>query len=293
MTTEDMFMVLRCWISDWLERHPLPTRPGHKPRCTDLEILTFALAREVLGIDSERRFHRLLQREWVHLFPHVPAQSELNRRTRWLHGALELLRLHWTAQLPSSCSTLLGVDTCPLPVKHRTRARHTRHRGAWEDAGGLTAGFGYCEAKRWWFYGYRLAVLAPLADGVPRHWALCPAGVNEREVAAELLRGVQDSLVVADRGLDGAAMRALLAQQNSLLLTPPRKLRRYQPTALMRRFVRRQRNRVERPFQVLQDRFALHRHRAKGLWGLRTRLAAKLAAFAFVTLCQQRGLALD
>lgn len=293
MTTEDLFLVVLCGVDDWLSDHPLRRRPGPKPRCTDAEVLTLALVRELLGCDSERRVHRRLQREWRSWFPHLPAQSELNRCTRWLHGAFALLRQHWMAQLPSATSTLVGVDTSPLPVKHKTRASRHRHRGAWSDASGLMADFGYCDAKRWWFYGFRLAVLAPLADGVPRCWALCPAGVDERAVAMELLRGTWDSVVVADRGFDGEAMRAWVGQYHSLLLTPPRKLRRYQPTALMRRFVRRYRNRVERPFQVLEDRFGLYRHRAKGLWGLRTRLSAKLAAFAFFTLGKQHGLLLE
>jgi transposase len=158
---------------------------------------------------------------------------------------------------------------------------------------GLTASFGYCAAQRSWFFGFRLAVLAPLADGVPRHWALCPAAVDEREVAAELLRGETGVLLVADRGFDGAAMRDRLQRQDSLLLTPPRKLRRYQPSPLVRAFVRRRRNRSERPFAVLQDRFALHQHRARTCWGLLTRLTATLVAFTLLTLWQFQGYDVD
>jgi hypothetical protein len=292
MTTEDQLIVLFCLIDDWVQAHPPPRRPGPRPACSDSEILTLAVGRELLGGRSERSFRRRVWWEWRHLFPHLPAQSELNRRTRWLHGALDPLRRHLVAQLPSATSTLLGIDTSPLPVKHRTRVR--RGRGTTFDGpGDLTASFGYCAAKRSWFYGFRLAVLAPLADGVPRHWALCPAAVDEREVAAELLRGEADLLLVADRGFDGAAMRARLQHQDSLLLTPPRKLRRYQPSPLVRAFVRRRRNRSERPFAVLQERFALYQHRAHTFWGLLTRLTAKLVAFTLLTLWQQQGYDVD
>ena len=292
MTTEDQLIVHFCLVDDWVRAHPLPRRPGRRPACADSEILTVAVGRELLGGRSERSFLRTLRREWRHLFPRLPGQSELNRRTRWLQGVLELLRRHLVAQLPSATSTLLGVDTSPLPVKHRTRVR--RGRGTTFDGpGDLTAGFGYCAAKRLWFFGFRLATVGSLADGVPRHWALCPASVDERAVAAELLRGESGLLLVADRGFDGAAMRTQLADHDSFLLTPPRRQRRYQPSPLVRTFVQRRRNRGERPFQVLQDRFALYQHRAHTCWGLCTRVTAKLLAFTLLTLWQHQGFDVD
>jgi hypothetical protein len=292
MTTEDQLIVLFCAVDDWLRAHPLPARPGPQPAFADSEVLTLAVGRELLGGCSERSFLRRARREWRHLFPRLPAQSELNRRTRWLQGALELLRRHLVAQLPSATSTLLGIDTSPLPVKHRTRVRSGRGT-TFDGPNHLTAGFGYCAAKREWFFGFRLAVLVPLSDGVPRHWALCPAAVDEREVAAELLREEAGLLLVADRGFDGAAMRERLARQDGLLLTPPRKLRRYQPTSLVREFVRRRRNRSERPFQVLKDRFALTQHRARTFWGLLTYITATLVAFTLLTLWQHQGYDVD
>lgn len=292
MTTEDQLIVLFCLLDDWVQAHPLPRRPGRPPACADSEILTLVVGRELLGGRSERSFLRHLRREWRHLFPALPAQSELNRRSRWLQGALEPLRRHLLTHLPSATSTLLGVDTSPLPVKHCTRVR--RGRGTTFDGPSqLTAGFGYCAAKHEWFFGFRLAALVTLADGVPRHWALCPAAVNEREVAAELLRGERGLVLVADRGFDGAAMRETLTRQESLLLTPPRQLRRYQPTALVREFVRRRRNRCERPFQVLRDRLALDQHHAHTFWGLLTRVTAKLVAFTLLTLWHHLGYDID
>jgi transposase len=292
MTTEDQLIVLFCLIDDWLRAHPLPIRPGPTPACADSEILTVAIARELLGGRSESAFLRTLRRQWSHLFPHLPAQSEVNRRTRWLQGALEQVRRHLVGQLPSATSTLLGVDTSPLPVKQRTRVRPGRGV-VFAGPADLCAGFGYCAAKRTWFYGFRLAALGALADGVPRSWALCPASVNERDVAAELVRGEDGLLLIADRGIDGAAMRDLLRRQDGLLLTPPRRLRRYQPSSLVRSFVQRRRNRCERPFQVLQERFALLHHRARTLWGLLTRLTAKLAAFSLLSLWQSLGYDVD
>lgn len=52
------------------------------------------LARVLLGYATERRFLRVVRADWSHLFPHLPAQSEFNRRLRWLWGALAWLRQH-------------------------------------------------------------------------------------------------------------------------------------------------------------------------------------------------------
>jgi hypothetical protein len=124
MTTEDLVIVLFCAVDDGVRHDGVPTRPGPTPACSDSEILPFALARELLGYDSERRFRRVLRADWRHLFPHIPAQAELNRRTRWLSGALALLRQHWLADLPTTTGGWVAFDTPPLPVQHPSRVRH-------------------------------------------------------------------------------------------------------------------------------------------------------------------------
>src|SRR5215208_6405892 len=118
MRTEDLLIILFCEVDDWVRQHGVPARPGPVPACADSEVLTFALARELLGYDSERRFRRVLRDDWGHLFPRIPAQSELNRRTRWLWGALEQLRRHYAARLPPATEDWYAFDTTPLPVKH-------------------------------------------------------------------------------------------------------------------------------------------------------------------------------
>ncbi len=123
MRTEDLLIILFCEVDDWVRQHRLPARPGPVPAGSDSEVLTFALARELLGYDSERRFCRVLRADWGHLFPHIPAQSELNRRTRWLWGAREQLRQHYRALLPPATEDWYAFDTTPLPVKHPSRVR--------------------------------------------------------------------------------------------------------------------------------------------------------------------------
>ena len=286
MKTEDLLIVLFCEVDDWVRAHPLPTRPGVRPACADSEVLTFALAREVLGYDSERRFRRVLRDDWRHLFPHIPAQSELNRRTRWLWGALELLRRHYLALLPPATEGWYAFDTTPLPVKHPSRVRGPDQ---WCLPGGLVARFGRCAAKALWFYGFRLAVLTPLINPVPVCWALVPAAANERDVLTALVEARADLQVLADKGLRGAAVAQALAAQGILLLTPPTKRDRATMPQALQRFIAAHRNRIEGMFTTEKDQLHLEHHRALTGWGLLTRVAGKLAALTLRAAWRRAG----
>ena len=62
-----------------------------------------------------------MTRDWAHLFPRLPHQSEANRRIRWLRGAFKQLRVKLAARLPEDdCQQ---IDTSALPVKHTSRVR--------------------------------------------------------------------------------------------------------------------------------------------------------------------------
>jgi hypothetical protein len=290
MKTEDLLIILFCEVDDWVRQHGLPARPGPAPACSDSEVLTFALARDLLGYDSERRFRRVLRDDWGHLFPHIPAQSELNRRTRWLWGALEALRQHWLASLPPATEAWYAFDTTPLPVKHPSRVRGPDQ---WCLPGGLVARFGRCAAKALWFYGFRLAVLTPLIDPVPVCWAIVPAAVNEREVLQTLVEAHPDCKVLADKGLRGQEFTRRLADQGILLLTPPTKKDRATMSTGLQRFIAAHRNRIEGTFTTEKDQLHLEHHRALTGWGLLTRVAGKLAAFTLRAAWRCAGRAVE
>lgn len=290
MRTEDLLIVVFCEVDDWVQAQPLPVRPGRTPACADREVLTFALARELLGYDSERRFRRLLRADWQHLFPHIPAQSELNRRTRWLWGALELLRQHWLSHLPAATEHWYAFDTTPLPVKHPSRVRGPDQ---WCLPGGLVARFGRCAAKALWFYGFRIAILTPLIDPVPIRWALVPAACNERDVLEDQLDGASLLQVLADKGLRSHAVSARLSERGIGLLTPPTKRERATTPRLVQRFIAAHRNRIETSFATLKDQLPLEHHRARTGWGLLTRIAGKLAAFTRRAVWCRAGLTVE
>ena len=123
LATELLFVYVYCLIDDAIKTGALsiPRRPGPAPACTDAELLTIAVARHLLGRRSENGFLAEIRRDWLCLFPHLPDQPEVNRRTRWLWGAFEQLRAAWAAAVP--VDPVQQIDTSALPVKHPSRVR--------------------------------------------------------------------------------------------------------------------------------------------------------------------------
>jgi hypothetical protein len=129
LPTEDLFIYVYVLIDDLINASAsaiaIPPRPGPVPACSDAELLAIAQVRHLLSRRSEAGFLAEVACDWAHLFPHLPHQSEANRRIRWLRGASGQLRCHLARQIPADdCQQ---VDTSALPIKHtRVRSKDTR-----------------------------------------------------------------------------------------------------------------------------------------------------------------------
>jgi hypothetical protein len=282
----DLFLRAYVWVDDQVAGGavPIPRRPGPAPACSDAELLTVALVRHLLARPSEAGFLAEVRREReAHaLFPHLPAQSEFNRRVRWLWGAFELLRQAVAEAVPAD--PWQQVDTSALPIKQALRGRHRGPEPRWDGPDGLQPGFGRDAAHGEWFFGFRLAVRTDLGSRLVRAWGIVPAAVDERAVADGLLDGVDVQGLLLDRGFLGREWAAPYQQRGvRAVLAPGRAERRAIPVAL-RRPVAALRNRVETSLGEITDRLGLARHGAKSFWGLLTRTAATLLAHTLARL---------
>ena len=171
----------------------------------------------LLGRRSEAGFLAEVARDWAHLFPVLPHQSELNRRARWLWGAFEQFRAALAARLPEDdCQQ---IDTSALPVKHASRVRGP---DGWTGPNGLHARFGRDAAHAEWFYGFRLAAKTDLGSRIVRAWSIVPAAVSERDVGTDLLEaGPPPRDLLADKGFNGRAFAASQAARGTAVLVPP------------------------------------------------------------------------
>jgi DDE family transposase len=283
LPTEDLFVYVYVLIDDAIAAGAIaiPARPGPAPGCSDAELLTIAQVRHLLGRRSEAGFLAEVARDWSHLFPRLPCQSEANRRIRWLWGAFEQFRMALAARLPADdCQQ---IDTSAIPVKHASRVRGP---DGWTGPNGLHARFGRDAAHAEWFYGFRLAIKTDLGSRIVRAWSIVPAAVNERDVAQDLLEaGPPPRDLLADKGFNGKAFAAQQAARGTAVLVPPTKDQRKRMPAILQKIIAEWRNRVETTFQEITDQMELARHGAHTFWGLLTRTAAAIAAHTLLIMC--------
>jgi hypothetical protein len=284
LPTEELFVYVYVLVHDLIVSGAIqiPRRPGPAPACTDAELLAIVQVRHLLGRRSESGFLAEVARDWRHLFPVLPHQSEANRRTRWLWGAFEQLRAILAARLPEDdCQQ---VDTSALPVKHPSRVRGADQ---WTGPGNdLAARFGRDAAHAEWFYGFRLAVKTDLGSRIVRAWSIVPAAVSERDVAADLLEaGPPPRKLLADKGFSGKAFAAAQAARGTAVLVPPDKGQRAATPCILLKVIAQWRNRIETTFSEITVQMELARHGAHTFWGLLTRTAATIAAHTLRMTC--------
>ena len=283
LPTEDLFVYVYVLIDDAIAAGAIaiPARPGPAPGCSDAELLTIAQVRHLLGRRSEAGFLAEVARDWSHLFPRLPCQSEANRRIRWLWGAFEQFRMALAARLPADdCQQ---IDTSAIPVKHASRVRGP---DGWTGPNGLHARFGRDAAHAEWFYGFRLAIKTDLGSRIVRAWSIVPAAASERDVAHDLLEaGPPPRDLLADKGFNGKAFAAQQAARGTAVLVPPTKDQRKRMPAILQKIIAEWRNRVETTFQEITDQMELARHGAHTFWGLLTRTAAAIAAHTLLIMC--------
>jgi hypothetical protein len=282
LALSDLFVHLYVLIDDTIKDGtlPIPPRPGPAPACSDAELLTITLARHIRCATSENAWLTEVRTDWGHYFPHLPTQSEFNRRVRWLWGAFEMLRQHLIADVPADAWQ--QIDTTSLPVKHPSRVRGT---DGWVGPAGLHAMFGFDASHAEWFYGFRLGLRTDLGSRLVRAWEITAASINERDVAVDLLDGADPPYgLLLDRGFSGRAFAASQAAQGTRVVLMPSRAQRQRIPLAYRRPVAVLRNRIETTNGQLTDNLGLAHHRAHTFWGLLTRTAATLCAHTLLIL---------
>jgi DDE family transposase len=270
----DTFLTAVYTVVDDLYRERLAAalrhRPGPAPALSDSEVLTLAVCAEWGPWDSERAFWRFVCLRLRHLFPRLVDQSEFNRRRRSLYPALAAIQRAVAERLGAHLERERLLDTKPVAVM--VLKRHDDRGLAFDGK----AAVGWCQTKRQWYYGFKL-VLALTLEGVIVRYDLVPANVDDRDAAAEVLEG--GCRYWADKGFFGSECQREWAEFDGATVRaePPRGTRAAWPRAVAY-LAHRVRQLIEVVNAQLQGQFAIERTLAKTLWGLVTRIQAKLTA---------------
>jgi hypothetical protein len=199
-------------------------------------------------------------------FPHVPDQSQYNRRLRGLVELISIVQQRLARWLDVGGARL--ADGSQLPVASYPGCQQRSHFAGF-------ARYGFSKSQHRFVWGVRLVLLTDLR-GLPVGYTVVPANEKEYEPLADLLTGTPSELVVADKGFWGRAYAKRLAASGTLLLTPDRtrtasNLRRERALASTRLV-------IESVFSNLKGQMRLEQHLARTPAGLAVRIAQRILA---------------
>jgi hypothetical protein len=284
MSVETFLLVLYCIVDDWYQQNGprlLRGKVGAKPEFSDSEVITLLLAQHWCGFQKEAPWLRFVDNNYRALFPRLLSQSEFNRRARNLCWLVEALRKDVVRQMGAFDEDLRLIDGTPVQVRHWRRYGKTHLMLP-------DAQLGYCAAKKETFYGYRLVVLTTM-QGVITDWELVPGAADEREAAQDLLYEYRQLNVLGDKGfLDKVRQALLWEDRNVCLLTPKRRNQKQQNPQGWDARMNRVRRLIETVFAQGKGGFHLEKPYARTLWGLLSRLIAKLTGLTLAAFYNQK-----
>jgi len=155
-----------------------PRRPGKQPEVSDSEILTLVILAQWLKA-MERELLRYAQQHWRTYFPRLLDQSAYNRRARDLAGVFVYLVPKVAVALGAYFAPYQVFDLVPLPLLHRCRG--VQHRLFANEAD-----IGCGGSDHDWFYGCQLLV-ATTDKGLITGFMLGPASTEGHWLAEAFL----------------------------------------------------------------------------------------------------------
>src|SRR5438309_3601904 len=192
------------------DEYSVPAGQGRPALTCDAELVALSVCQAAIGISSDRQFLGLVGRVLPGWFPHLPHQSQYNRRLRALVGLISVVQQQLARWLDAGGVRL--ADGTQLAVASYPGCQQR------SDFAGF-ARYGYARSQHRFIWGVRLVLLTD-ERGLPLGYTIVPANEKEYEPLADLLTGTPSEIVIADKGLWGRDYRERLAAGGTVLLTP-------------------------------------------------------------------------
>src|SRR6266705_6817367 len=254
------------------DEYRVPARGGRPALTSDGELVALAVCQAAIGISSDRQFLCLVGRMLPGWFPHLPEQSQYNRRLRALLELISIVQQQLARWIDVGGARL--ADGTQLAVASYPGCQHRS-----EFAG--FARYGFSKSQHRFVWGVRLVLLTD-TRGLPLGYTVVPANEKEYEPLADLLTGTPAEVVIADKGLWGRAYRGRLAAAGTVLLTPDKT--RTATNIGRERALASTRLVIESVFANLKGQMRLERHLAKTPARLAVRIAQRILALTIGVL---------
>lgn len=321
MDLDTFITTLYVIVADWFREKAMDKllkRSGSKPKMSDAEVLTVALAgqwRKGVPWDSERSLVRYMQKHGKKWFPQMLQRSAFNQRVRNLWAVSLQLQGDIAQSLPEPEGFYEIVDTVPVPAASLSQAK--AERGHWFQTADV--GYGGNQGRMYW--GHQ-ALMSIRPNGMVSGYLLASASCDDRWLmqgflsqragqaqliapeawrphrrlhAPAFMAGFQacgqnrPQLYLADRGFNGLRWHNhWLEHYQSEILTAPSKHHKSLWSRAWGRWFSKLRQPIETIFSLMTEVFGLKRLQAHSLWGLHTRLALLTTAHNLGIYLNQR-----
>ena len=272
MPLEEFIITVFCWVevqvAQVLQGVKLRQR-GYAPRLSDTEVITMEIVGAVLGYEGDEAIWEYFRRHWLTWFPGLGGRTTFSRQAANLWRVKQCLHQRLVAELGADTADGHIIDGFPIPVCQLVRAPRSRVLTAEAD-------YGYCAAKKEYYYGLKGHLLIDLR-GVVTGITVTAAPVDERDAAYDVLTAIE-GILLGDKGYIRPQFKAECEAMGIDLQTPVRRNMIERRPQWWLRLLRRLRKRIETVISQLEQRFGLARLRARDAWHLTNRVTRALLA---------------
>jgi hypothetical protein len=272
MPLDEFIITVFCWVETAFEDVTagikLRTR-GFAPRLSDSEVITLEIVGEVLGYDGDEAIWEYFRRHWAAWFPGLGDRSTFVRQAANLWRIKQVLHERLVADVGARTADGHIIDGFPIAVCKLARAVRSQVLKAEAD-------YGYCAAKREYYYGLKAHLLIDLR-GVAVGITVTAAPIDERDAAYDVLSAIE-GLVLGDKGYIRPQFKADCEALGIDLQTPVRRNMKEPRPRWWLTLLQRVRRRIETAISQLEQRFNLAKTRARDVWHLTNQVTRKLLA---------------
>lgn len=249
----------------------------HKPKMSDIEIISLSITSECLGIDSENLLFAKIKKDYSTKFPNLVHRTRYNSRRKTLQEWITCCTDVWSEELTGH-EDIFIVDSIPIPVCKICRApRSTVCRKEGDE---VKASKGFDSTISQYFVGYRLHLIASVT-GVYQHCSILPANVHDINFLKQMNQThLFNCTIIGDRAYRSNPLQLDLFEGWEIQLSVPYRVNQkdYREYPYEKKI---QRKRIETLFSQYCDDFMLKRNYAKSYSGIAVRIYSKIAGMTF------------
>jgi hypothetical protein len=274
----DIFIIMVfCLVSEQLDilrkSHPF-RRGGFAPALSDEEVVTIEICGEYFKLNTDKDLFNYFKAHYQDWFPALSDRTSFVRQAANLWHVKTLIHQQLVQEANQKLADVQVIDTVPLPVCRWVRGERDRVFSGVAD-------YGYCAAKDFYYYGFKLG-LRVSRIGMITSACLLSSRAHDVNHTEELIDGF-GKIVLGDKGfLDQFRAELLKDRYGTRLIVPKRKNMKEtaetvaaQPTF---QFFRKIRKVVEIVGSHLTERFQITKIRVHDLWHFQHRLIRKILA---------------